>query len=130
MHAERYGRPYPMDEAGPADARAGSLDPTEVAADAIAAEPAHSHAERQREAFTLDGVKPGQYVEIVDVDDEIARLQAIRLGITQGAVVRCVAKIPAGPIVLKYGMQEIAIGRRLACRIECAPEERGRNGSL
>jgi Fe2+ transport system protein FeoA len=35
----------------------------------------------------------------------------------EGACVECVTRIPAGPLVIKSGRQEIAVGRSLAKRI-------------
>jgi ferrous iron transport protein A len=80
---------------------------------------------------TLDQVRPGEHVEIADVDDETARAQAIRLGISEGAPVTCVTKLPCGPVILKCGLQEIAVGRGLARRICVRRDERmSGNGAL
>jgi Fe2+ transport system protein FeoA len=54
---------------------------------------------------------------VVAVGDDHARVTALRFGMAEGACVQCVARIPAGPIVLKSGRQEIAVGRELAKRI-------------
>ena len=54
---------------------------------------------------------------VVGIDDERARDVALRFGMAAGASVCCVAAIPAGPIVLRSGRQEIAVGRTLARRI-------------
>jgi Fe2+ transport system protein FeoA len=76
---------------------------------------------------TLDQVKRGDEFVVTRVDDERARVTAIRFGIGEGSSVSCVTKIPAGPIVLKSGRQEIAVGRELAklicirpCSAACA----------
>jgi Fe2+ transport system protein FeoA len=66
---------------------------------------------------SLDCVRRGERLEIVSVDDQHARMQALRFGVAEGACVECVTKIPAGPLVLKSGRQEIAVGRALAKRI-------------
>jgi ferrous iron transport protein A len=66
---------------------------------------------------SLDCVRKGDRIEIVSVDDKNARVQALRFGMAEGACVECVTKIPAGPLVLKSGRQEIAVGRALAKRI-------------
>lgn len=68
--------------------------------------------------MTLDSVNKGQRIEIVHIPDEKIRIQAIRLGICEGAKLICSEKIPAGPIILQNRMQEIAIGRNLAEQIE------------
>lgn len=51
------------------------------------------------------------------IDDDRARAQAYRFGMGQGARVRCMNVLPAGPIVIRSGRQEIAVGRGLARRI-------------
>ncbi len=66
---------------------------------------------------SLDCVRKGERIEIVSVDDKHARVQALRFGMAEGACVECVTKIPAGPLVIKSGRQEIAVGRALAKRI-------------
>lgn len=69
------------------------------------------------ELCSLDCIRRGERIEIVSVDDKHARVQALRFGMAEGAFVECVTKIPAGPLVLKSGRQEIAVGRALAKRI-------------
>lgn len=64
--------------------------------------------------MTLDMVKRGEHVRILKIDDPQVRFQAIRFGIGEGSDVRCCERIPAGPIVLRRGRQEIAIGRGIA----------------
>jgi ferrous iron transport protein A len=66
---------------------------------------------------SLDCIVKGEHIEIVSVDDKKARVQALRFGMAEGAHVECVTKIPAGPLVIKSGRQEIAVGRALAKRI-------------
>ena len=69
------------------------------------------------ETCTLDCVRKGERCEIISVNDSNARVQALRFGVVEGANVECVTKIPAGPLVIKSGRQEIAVGRSLAKRI-------------
>ena len=66
---------------------------------------------------SLDKARSGDELEIMHVDDELARVQCLRFGMAEGACVTCVTRIPAGPLVLKSGRQEIAVGRKLAKRI-------------
>lgn len=66
---------------------------------------------------TLDKVKRGQKVEICQIPDDLIRAQAIRFGVSEGTVVICAEKLPAGPIVISKGYQELAIGRGLAKKI-------------
>lgn len=68
-------------------------------------------------SFTLDKLRAGEHVEVVSVDDDQVRLQTIRFGVCEGARISCVTKIPAGPVVVRHGRQEIAVGRKLASRI-------------
>lgn len=69
------------------------------------------------ESCSLDCIRVGEKIEILSVDDENARMQALRFGMAEGACVECVTRIPAGPLVLRSGRQEIAVGRSLAKRI-------------
>ncbi len=66
----------------------------------------------------LSCARKGEHFEIISVDDDHARVQALRFGMSAGAAVECITRIPAGPIVLKSGRQEIAVGRGLAQRIQ------------
>lgn len=72
---------------------------------------------RDEDGHTLDRVRRGERMTVLGVDDEGARVHAIRFGMAEGATVSCVTRIPAGPIVLRSGRQEIAVGRELAKRI-------------
>lgn len=69
------------------------------------------------ETCSLDCIRAGEKIEVVAVDDEHARMQALRFGMGEGACLECLTRIPAGPLVVKSGRQEIAIGRSLAGRI-------------
>jgi len=77
------------------------------------------------ETCALSGVRKGDFLEIVSVDDDHARVQALRFGMSQGTCVECITRIPAGPIVLKSGRQEIAVGRSLADRIRVRMRHHG-----
>jgi ferrous iron transport protein A len=81
---------------------------------------AHSEAVESQplcETCSLDCIRKGEKIEILSVDDKHARVQALRFGMAEGAFVQCVTKVPAGPLVIKCGRQEIAVGRALAKRI-------------
>jgi len=77
------------------------------------------------ETCALSSVRKGELLEIMSVDDDHARVQALRFGMSQGACVECITRIPAGPIVLKSGRQEIAVGRSLAARIRVRKRQHG-----
>jgi Fe2+ transport system protein FeoA len=66
---------------------------------------------------TLDKVKRGQKVVICKIPDARVREQAIRFGVCEGTVVTCSEKLPAGPVVICKGCQELAIGRGIAQKI-------------
>jgi Fe2+ transport system protein FeoA len=68
-------------------------------------------------ASTLADARAGDHLVVTSVDDDRARITALRFGMAEGACVHCVTRIPAGPIVLRAGRQEIAVGRDLAKRI-------------
>ena len=69
----------------------------------------------------LAQAKRGQRLQIGNIPDASIRAQAIRFGIAEGAFVECYEKLPAGPVVVGRGKQEIAIGRRLAENIRVIP---------
>ena len=71
--------------------------------------------------MNLTQASRGQRFAIVSIPDDSVRAQAIRFGIAVGAEVECAEKLPAGPVVVHKGKQEIAIGRKLAERIEVRP---------
>lgn len=64
---------------------------------------------------------PGQEFVITDIADDFARLQAIRFGIAEGAHAVCQTVLPGGPVVVRKGKQEMALGRNLASRIQVRP---------
>jgi Fe2+ transport system protein FeoA len=68
--------------------------------------------------FPLDHLRPGERGTIVAIDDPDMAVHAIRLGMSEGAHVTVVTKIPAGPVVIQVGRQEIAVGRALARKID------------
>jgi Fe2+ transport system protein FeoA len=65
----------------------------------------------------MDTLRRGDRCVVVDIGDDRARHVALRFGMAAGATVSCVTALPAGPIVLRSGRQEIAVGRTLARRI-------------
>lgn len=73
-------------------------------------------------AGTLAVLRPGQEATIAEIPDSTARAQALRFGMGGGASVLCVSVIPGGPVVLRSGRQEIAIGHGLARRIRIHQE--------
>lgn len=82
---------------------------------------AHGRARRfgrlSEEPGTLASLRRGEDAVIESIDCPTARAQALRFGMGEGSAVSCVTIIPAGPVVLRSGRQEIAVGRGLARRI-------------
>ena len=62
-------------------------------------------------------VKRGESVFVSHVSDDEIRVQLIRLGIGAGSVLKCMEKIPFGPLMVRHNRQEIALGRRIAGKI-------------
>ena len=71
--------------------------------------------------MTLDQIRHGQRVVIEDILDRGMRVQALRLGLGTGSVVQCIEVLPAGPVIIKSGHQELALGRRLARLVRVKP---------
>ena len=69
----------------------------------------------------LDQARKGQTIKIISIPNKLTRVQALRLGISEGTVITCREVVPAGPVVVARNRQEIAIGRRLAKTIEVEP---------
>jgi Fe2+ transport system protein FeoA len=68
--------------------------------------------------MSLHEIRRGQQVRIRHIEGAHLRSQLIRFGITEGSMVRCLEKIPLGPLMLLLNRQEIAIGRAVAQRIQ------------
>jgi len=67
--------------------------------------------------MSLNDLRRGQSATIGNIEKEHLRVQLLRFGITTGCQVSCHTNIPFGPVVLKYGKQEIALGRELARQV-------------
>lgn len=65
-----------------------------------------------------DKLKKGETVVIKKINDDNMRAYAMRLGLDQGVTITCHEIIPAGPIIVRKGNQEIAVGRNFAKKIE------------
>jgi Fe2+ transport system protein FeoA len=64
--------------------------------------------------MSLNDLRRGQVVQVLHIPDQAVSIQLLRFGITPGSRVECHTKVPFGPVVVKYGGQEIAIGRQVA----------------
>lgn len=70
-----------------------------------------------RDVKTLDKLLKGDRFSIVDVLDDEVRCQLVRFGVEPGQPLYCDYVLPGGPIIVKRGRQQIAIGRSLAERV-------------
>lgn len=68
--------------------------------------------------MSLSDLRRGQFATVVNIPEESLRMQLLRFGISAGSRIRCHDRLPLGPVVLRYGGQEIALGRELARSIE------------
>ena len=66
-----------------------------------------------KELISLNKAKQGSEIKLEKISDNV-RTNLIRLGLCVGDFVKCVAKVPGGPVVLEKGLQEIAIGQNYA----------------
>ena len=67
--------------------------------------------------MSISDLRRGQTANVINIPDEKLRIQLLRFGIATGSKISCHTNIPFGPIVLKYGGQEIALGRKIAKQI-------------
>ena len=67
---------------------------------------------------TLYRVKRGERIVIRSLPlDDALRSQCIRLGLSIGAPLYCIERLPGGTVVVESARQEIALGRSLAEKI-------------
>ena len=64
-------------------------------------------------AYPLAQATVGQWVRLGRITDDATELLAMRLGLSEGALLRIKAKLPAGPLVVVCGPTELALGRDL-----------------
>ncbi len=69
-------------------------------------------------AITLDQARKGDRLLIQAIPDSTVRVQVVRFGLSIGSIVTCQSVMPGGPVILRRGFQEIAIGRDLARTIQ------------
>lgn len=69
-------------------------------------------------ALTLDTLKAGQTAIIKRISDAETAAKTLRLGISAGEIITCITRIPAGPVVIRQGGIELAIGQGLCQKIE------------
>ncbi len=67
--------------------------------------------------MTLDKAQVGDNLCITDISDPQTAIMAMRLGICKGETLSVCSKIPGGPLVVRRGHMEIALGRALCKKI-------------
>lgn len=78
--------------------------------------------------MTLDQLPPGTPFTILAIPDPAMRVQALRVGFGEGASAVLQASLPGGPVILRRGAREFAIGRAVARAIAVRPAPRGGTG--
>lgn len=76
---------------------------------------------------TMENLAVGDRFSITAVRDDDVRCQLMRLGIDADKSLYCDYVLPGGPVIVRRGRQQIAIGRSLAGQIEV--EVLSRHGS-
>lgn len=64
--------------------------------------------------MTLFKAEKGKKIRILHIHDKNLKVQAIRLGLYEGAVFTLADKLPGGPVILNSRLQEIAVGKKIA----------------
>jgi Fe2+ transport system protein FeoA len=67
--------------------------------------------------LSLNQAKTGESIRLDFIPDTL-KANLIRMGFCTGDWVKCIAKIPEGPVVINKGLQEIAIGNNYAREIK------------
>ena len=67
---------------------------------------------------TLNNTKKGNTVVVLNLPQGELKSQFIRLGITEGSLVKVYERLPGGTVVLQKNRQEIAVGSELAKKIK------------
>ena len=62
----------------------------------------------------LSMIRKGLPVQILRLPDGDMRMQFIRIGLMEGALVTCIERLPGGTMVLQHHRQEVALSADLA----------------
>lgn len=68
--------------------------------------------------LTLDQGQVGDRLQVCHISDPETATVAMRLGIATGEVLELISRVPGGPVVVRRGKIEIALGRQLCRFIE------------
>ena len=72
--------------------------------------------------MTLSDGPRGVPLVIVGLADNEAEKRLLPFGLMPGSVVVIQERLPGGPVVVKRGRQELALGHRLARRLQVRPQ--------
>jgi len=70
---------------------------------------------------TLDKAPVGKPLTVLRIHNQETASLALRLGVSEGERLVLACKIPGGPVVVRRGCVEIALGRELCRDIEIEP---------
>lgn len=73
--------------------------------------------------MSLCDLKRGQVATVVEVPEGELRHKLLRFGLAPGMKVSCHAKLPLGPVVVRFGGQELALGREIAKKVKVEKHE-------
>lgn len=74
----------------------------------------------------LADLRQGESAVVHQIEDPTVRAQAIRFGISEGSEIGCDEIIPGGPVIIRKGRMQYAIGRNLAQHISVQLRRSGR----
>lgn len=74
--------------------------------------------------LTLEKAKVGDTLLVLKITDPETATVAMRLGISAGETFFLASRIPGGPVVIRSGSVEIALGRELCRTIEVIKAEK------
>lgn len=69
----------------------------------------------------LSHARPGDVLVVDGIADTSLRLQCLRLGLHEGKTLQCLHVLPEGPVIVRCGTCELAIGRPIARNIAVRP---------
>lgn len=76
-------------------------------------------------SLTLEQANVGESLRIKAIHNVETATVAMRLGIAEGESITLASKIPGGPVVIRRGAMEIALGRELCRHIEVLRNDEG-----
>lgn len=74
--------------------------------------------------LTLEQAQVGDFLRILKITDPETATLAMRLGVSEGEILHLASKVPGGPVVIRRGAMEIALGRQLCQGIEVEKTEK------